>query len=849
MGYQRLCKGLAVVCASLAIILSATVLVGWHTANVDLVNLALGNMAIHYHTALGGLLAGLALITYQRQKPHLTTALALPVCLIGLLHFVQFISKSRWHIDHWFHAIIENSAFTNTLNLAPTVSIALMAFGAALVWWPHREHDPDAAYALRAVCLSLFAICLVSSWALYDQNQGLYGWGNIARMAPGSILIFVLLGISGLCCTVSAAYNKYRHRFIQMVVSVLVPLVIGLSIMLWAALGKTEARHLGETIRQESAMTLSGLRHSLRSQAYSLRRMANRLARSAEPDLAAWRLDAEMYLLDHPGMIALARVSGIPQNVEWIVSEQAPQQIQPDVIQKALSEAGRASERLAISNPSLLREGSGQFIMASPASRGDKNTAVLAVFDGAALLQGVFFHEYLDLMHLTVSLGGDRLFETTAKQDEFRRFWAITDQVELLGKTWTLEVWPTAHYYNDIHTNLQDMVLVSGLIIAVLLVITSQLLLRSDRNSDLLRTKERQLTLLLDNAGEGIFGLDAEGRTTFLNQAAERITGYSAKQMLNKKQHSILHHSHADGRPYPEEECNIYRVLKEGGQHFERNEVFWRPDGKCYPVEYTSSAVVNHKGTITGAVTVFRDISELKEIENKLRAINEELENFAYLASHDLKAPLRVIHNASQWLKEDLAEHLRDEDRENLDLLQNRANRMERLLDDLLQYSRIGRVTDDRFREKISGTEMMENIVNLLATPEDVVLNISENFANIANARMPLQQILYNLIGNSIKHREGRSLRIDVDVKTVGDSYIFTVADNGPGIPAKYHQRIFDIFRTLKPRDQVEGSGIGLSVVKKYVTLYGGRIEVHSAVGEGCCFTITWPISPQQANR
>ncbi|WP_372810826.1 hypothetical protein, partial [Litorivivens sp.] len=79
MGYQRLCKGLAVVCASLAIILSATVLVGWHTANVDLVNLALGNMAIHYHTALGGLLAGLALITYQRKKPHLTTALALPV--------------------------------------------------------------------------------------------------------------------------------------------------------------------------------------------------------------------------------------------------------------------------------------------------------------------------------------------------------------------------------------------------------------------------------------------------------------------------------------------------------------------------------------------------------------------------------------------------------------------------------------------------------------------------------------------------------------------------------------------------------------------------------------------------
>lgn len=833
----------AALCSSLALVLSAAILVGWHTGSEALVTLNVGATATHYNTALATLCAGLGLLASLQQKRQLVGLLASLVSLIGAGHFLQYLTKGRWQIDYWFHALISDNTFVDTLNLAPTTAMALLIFGLALLWSARRQ-STDVADTLRAASLSLLAITLVSSWAVYDQSEASFGWGNLARMAPSSLVVLALLAISGGAIAFSRPRQSSRNRLIPVLVNVLVPLVIGLSIALWAALAKTETRHIGETIRQESAMMLSGLRHSLTSQGYSLRRMANRLARSDYPDMVAWRQDAQMYLQDHPGMVAMALVSRSEQSPQWVTLEQTPPVFSADEIRRALRSASQSSQQLAISTPGQLRDGNSQFIMVSPARRGSEQTAVLAIFDGAALLRGVFPPQYLEMMHLSVALDGVRLFETTRESSVFRQYWSREDQTELLGKQWTLEVWPTRHYYADVRANLQDLVLITGLIIAGLLIVTAHLLLRTERSAEHLRRSENQLALLLSNAGEGIFGLDTEGRTTFVNRAAEKITGYPAAEMLNQQQHAIIHHSHADGSTYPAEECNIYRVLKEGGQHFERDEVFWRRDGSCYPVEYTSSAVVDDQGHITGAVVVFRDISELKEIENKLRATNEELENFAYLASHDLKAPLRVIHNASQWLEEDLAEHLQDEDRENLALLQSRVNRMERLLDDLLQYSRIGRVTDDRFREKISGKEMLDNILSLLEPPPEVEVEVSEGFADIFSPRMPLQQILYNLIANAIKHREDRKIRIKVGVKTVGEDYVFTVADNGPGIAAKYHQRIFDIFRTLKPRDQVEGSGIGLSIVKKYANLYGGRVEVHSTVGEGSCFTIVWPMSP-----
>lgn len=225
----------------------------------------------------------------------------------------------------------------------------------------------------------------------------------------------------------------------------------------------------------------------------------------------------------------------------------------------------------------------------------------------------------------------------------------------------------------------------------------------------------------------------------------------------------------------------------------------------------------------------------------RVEAVNTELEEFAYAASHDLKAPLRVIDNTSRWLEEDLAEHLTDETRENMTLLRGRVARMERLLDDLLEYSRIGRITDERFAEVIAVDEMIADVLALLAPPERFGISVDPAFAALRLPRMPLQHVFMNLIGNAIKHHDKPQGRIVLTVADAGAFYRFAVADDGPGIPPRFHEQVFKMFQTLKPRDQVEGSGMGLALVRKNIEVAGGRIELDSEPGRGATFRFTWP--------
>jgi signal transduction histidine kinase len=202
---------------------------------------------------------------------------------------------------------------------------------------------------------------------------------------------------------------------------------------------------------------------------------------------------------------------------------------------------------------------------------------------------------------------------------------------------------------------------------------------------------------------------------------------------------------------------------------------------------------------------------------------------------------LRVIDNASKWLEEDLQEHLTPETRENMNLLRGRVGRMEKLLDDLLEYSRIGRTVDERYAEIITGSAMMDNILTLLSPPTGFTVAYSPGFAGINVQRMPLQQILMNLVGNAIKHHDKKKGRIEVTMDEGETYYAFAVKDDGPGIAAQFHDQIFKMFHTLKPRDQVEGSGMGLAMVRKNVEVFGGTLNLDSMEGKGSVFRFIWP--------
>lgn len=247
---------------------------------------------------------------------------------------------------------------------------------------------------------------------------------------------------------------------------------------------------------------------------------------------------------------------------------------------------------------------------------------------------------------------------------------------------------------------------------------------------------------------------------------------------------------------------------------------------------------------------------ELRAMEEKLLQYthdlehsNEELEEFAYVASHDLKAPLRGIDTVSKWLEEDLKEHFTPKTKEYLDMLQGRVSRMEKLLDDLLGYSRIGRTIDGTYSELITGDELMDNVMKLLSAPEGFDINVGPNFSAITVNRMPLQQILMNLISNAIKHHDKKKGTIKVTVEDKGSSYAFAVQDDGPGIPEQFHEQVFKMFQTLKPRDRVEGSGMGLAMVRKYIDVFGGTIRLDSSEGHGSIFRFTWPKRSLKPNQ
>lgn len=228
------------------------------------------------------------------------------------------------------------------------------------------------------------------------------------------------------------------------------------------------------------------------------------------------------------------------------------------------------------------------------------------------------------------------------------------------------------------------------------------------------------------------------------------------------------------------------------------------------------------------------------QLQQKMRALeesNEELSRFAWSVAHDLKSPLRAIDNLSQWIEEDLSEG-RDV-AANITMMRKRVRRLENLLNDILEYSHLEQriARQDRL---VDGLTLIDHVLSLVHVPEGFRVEMAGGFDAVQVPLIPLQRILCNLVGNAIKHhdRETGAVRIAVDAQE--NRYAFSVSDDGPGIPAEYHRKVFEMFQTLKPRDTTEGSGMGLAIVKKILALYGGDIGVHSS-GRGCEFRFTWP--------
>lgn len=353
---------------------------------------------------------------------------------------------------------------------------------------------------------------------------------------------------------------------------------------------------------------------------------------------------------------------------------------------------------------------------------------------------------------------------------------------------------------------------------------------------------ERHFSAAFDDSPIGMDLVDLNGRFLRVNAAYCKMLGYTSEQLQGKHIRDI---TYPDDLPADQQSMREFLTGKRRTYQTEKRyvcangELLWAllnvtmvADAEGLPLHFV--------GQVQDITPLKRDEAELRQQADELARSNQELDEFAYIASHDLKTPLRGIDNLSKWIEEDASGSLSETSREHLRKLRQRVARLERLLDDLLQYSRAGHQLGDLM--PIQTGPLVRYIVEILAPPAGFVVNVAEDLPRIKTHKAPLELVFRNLIDNAIKHHDRTEGYIEVSAVSRGRFMEFCVSDDGPGIPSDYHVRIFRMFQTLKPRDELESSGMGLAVVKKVVERQGGRVTVESHVGRGTTFRFTWPI-------
>lgn len=369
-----------------------------------------------------------------------------------------------------------------------------------------------------------------------------------------------------------------------------------------------------------------------------------------------------------------------------------------------------------------------------------------------------------------------------------------------------------------------------------------------------LAESEEKYRTLVERSRAIILTHDLDGRVTSINKEGARSIGFTAEEATGMSLQEFIAPKYRER--FEEEYLN--QILSKGTangimsvQHQNGELRYWLYRNVMHGIGTGNPRVIGYGQDVTEQVLAEKEVRQAKKLAEELLAKqkyqqetierkNRELDQFAYVVSHDLKAPLRGINTLTTFLEEDLGDQLTGESREHMSLIHKRVTRMEMLINGILEYSR----TDHLMREQelVDLNKLIIEVIDLIAPPKQFTIEVQPILPTLMGNPVALQQVFQNLLTNAIKYNDKDKGHAAVQCRPNGNMYDFIITDNGPGIDADFHDRIFGIFQTLETKDKVESTGIGLTIVKKIVEHYGGTITLESEPGKGAAFCFSWPI-------
>lgn len=364
-----------------------------------------------------------------------------------------------------------------------------------------------------------------------------------------------------------------------------------------------------------------------------------------------------------------------------------------------------------------------------------------------------------------------------------------------------------------------------------------------------LKDREAYIRSLMNSLIEGVISTNEHGVIETFNPAAEQIFGYTENEAIGQNVSLLT----PDLDPNQQDnflKCYMGTRVAKSHLGVTREVNGLHKNGTAFPIDIAVGEMRWKEHIVYTCIV--NDISERKLAEeHKMRLIHdlesthEELKNFAYVVSHDLKAPLRAISALAGWISHDYSDKFDEEGKKHMHLLIKRVYRMDNLINGILQYSRVGQVKERLVAVNLD--QLVREVIDSLSPPSHIEVNIENILPTIMIEPTRIEQVFQNLLSNAIKYMDKSQgeIRIacksGIDCSSEGTLWEFSITDNGPGIETRHFERIFQLFQTLTPRDKVEGTGVGLSLVKKIVEMYGGKVWLKSKIGEGSTFFFTLP--------